>query len=345
MKSFKLIIIILVIFLKTGNVLSNDSLFNVNNIKIPNKLSSSNEILANKAIEKAYEELIERVLLQEDFPKLKKLPFNEIKELVSYYQILEDKNNIKIFNIFFDKDKFHNLFFRYSVSYSDVVSNELYLLPILKEDDQLYIYSKNYFYKNWNKKEEEENQIVEFILPLENIEIIEKINLSKNNFFELKLKEIFKEYSYKNLALVLIEGNNSKQKKIFLKLKINGKDISKTLVIKNTFSSLSEFSENIILIIKKEIVNIIKSRNLIDIRTPSFINVKFKLNKKNNLVELNKRIKNIDLIENIYVQKLNNQNVFLKIKYLGNINKIIEQLKNEKIILNSSGDQWNLRLI
>ena len=345
MKSFKLIIIILVIFLKTGNVLSNDSLFNVNNIKIPNKLSSSNEILANKAIEKAYEELIERVLLQEDFPKLKKLPFNEIKELVSYYQILEDKNNIKIFNIFFDKDKFHNLFFRYSISYSDVVSNELYLLPILKEDDQLYIYSKNYFYKNWNKKEEEENQIVEFILPLENIEIIQKINLSKNNFFELKLKEIFKEYSYKNLALVLIEGNNSKQKKIFLKLKINGKDISKTLVIKNTFSSLSEFSENIILIIKKEIVNIIKSRNLIDIRTPSFINVKFKLNKKNNLVELNKRIKNIDLIENIYVQKLNNQNVFLKIKYLGNINKIIEQLKNEKIILNSSGDQWNLRLI
>ena len=149
MKSFKLIIIILVIFLKTGNVLSNDSLFNVNNIKIPNKLSSSNEILANKAIEKAYEELIERVLLQEDFPKLKKLPFNEIKELVSYYQILEDKNNIKIFNIFFDKDKFHNLFFRYSISYSDVVSNELYLLPILKEDDQLYIYSKNYFYKNW----------------------------------------------------------------------------------------------------------------------------------------------------------------------------------------------------
>ena len=130
-----------------------------------------------------------------------------------------------------------------------------------------------------------------------------------------------------------------------MKLKINGKDISKTLVIKNTFSSLSEFSENIILIIKKEIVNIIKSRNLIDIRTPSFINVKFKLNKKNNLVELNKRIKNIDLIENIYVQKLNNQNVFLKIKYLGNINKIIEQLKNEKIILNSSGDQWNLRLI
>ena len=32
----------------------------------------------------------------------------------------------------------------------------------------------------------------------------------------------------------------------------------------------------------------------------SFINIKFQLNKKNNLVELDKRIKNIDLIENIF---------------------------------------------
>ena len=38
MKSFKLIIFILMIFLKTGNVLSNDNIFNVNNIKISNKI-------------------------------------------------------------------------------------------------------------------------------------------------------------------------------------------------------------------------------------------------------------------------------------------------------------------
>ena len=44
---------------------------------------------------------------------------------------------------------------------------------------------------------------------------------------------------------------------------------------------------------KKELIDLVKSKNLIDIRTPSFLNVRLNLNKKSNLVELNKRIKNI----------------------------------------------------
>ena len=50
MKSFKLIIFILVIFLKTGNVLSDDNIFNVNNIKISNKKFNKKDQSANQAI-------------------------------------------------------------------------------------------------------------------------------------------------------------------------------------------------------------------------------------------------------------------------------------------------------
>ena len=51
MKSLKLIIIILIIFLKTGNVLSENKLFNVNNIEIVKKdrKIKINEVLANQA--------------------------------------------------------------------------------------------------------------------------------------------------------------------------------------------------------------------------------------------------------------------------------------------------------
>ncbi|MDC0488989.1 hypothetical protein OAN29_02380, partial [Pelagibacteraceae bacterium] len=66
---------------------------------------------------------------------------------------------------------------------------------------------------------------------------------------------------------------------------------------------------------------------------------------KNSLVEFNKRLKKIDLIENIYVQELNNKNVFLKIKYLGKLEKIIKQLNDQKIILKLIGDQWSLKII
>ena len=144
MKSFKYSLIILVIFLKTGNVLSEKNLFNVNNIEINNQLSSNNEILANKAIKKAFQNLIERLILDKDIATLEGLKFNQIKELVAYYQILEktneEKDQVKSFNIFFDKDKLHDLFYQKGILYSDISKNELYLLPILKKDNQFFIY-------------------------------------------------------------------------------------------------------------------------------------------------------------------------------------------------------------
>ena len=89
----------------------------------------------------------------------------------------------------------------------------------------------------------------------------------------------------------------------------------------------------------------VKSQNLIDIRTPSFINIKFFMDKKNNLVELDNRIKKIDLIENLYFLEINRKYVILKIKYLGKINKIINQLKLQNILLEFKNDQWSLEII
>ena len=51
------------------------------------------------------------------------------------------------------------------------------------------------------------------------------------------------------------------------------------------------FYEKIIIDFKKELINLVKAENLIDIRTPSFLNVKLNLNKKSNLVELNLKLK------------------------------------------------------
>ncbi len=347
MKSFNYIII-LVIFLKTGNVLSDNNLFNVNNIEITNKSSSNNEIFANQAIKQGFNELIERVLLKEDMAKVKNQEFKIIKNLVSYYQIVDEQNDskekTKKFNIFFDKDKLHNLFFSKGISYSDILKNELYLLPILKKQNQLFIYTQNYFYENWNKINEDE--ILDFNLPLENIETIQKINIHRNSLLDLDLRDLFLEYTKKNLALVLINDTNSAEEKIFLKTIIMGKLISKNLLVKRSNLSEEEFYENIIKRIKKEIIDLAKSQNLIDISTPSFINTKFNLDKKNNnLVELRKRINKIDLIENIYVQEFNKDYVLLKIKYLGKIDKIIDQLRDQKILLQLSQDLWSLKII
>ena len=348
MKFLKLMIFILVIFSKTGNVLSENRLFDVNNIKIVNTPSKNINNLTSQAMKKGFSVLIERILLKEDKKRLDDLNLSDIEELVAYYQTFDEvddlNKSIKVFNIFFDKNKIHNLFYKRNILYSNLIKSEFYLLPIFKKDEELNIYTKNFFYDRWNKVSFE-SQIVDFILPIENIEIIQKVNKSKGNLEDLNLVNLFSEYSNKNLGIVLITENNSKIKKVFLKTNILGKKINKSLEIKDYKLEKNELHEKIIINIKNELVNIVKSQNLIDIRTPSFLNAKFKINKKNSLVELKKKVEQIDLVEKIFIQEFNNEFVVLKIKFLGKVNNIINELKKEKINLRLNGEEWSLNII
>ena len=348
MKLYKFIILILVIFIKTGNVLSEGSIFNVNNIKITKKTNTSNTDIVNQAINKAYKKLIDRILLIEDKEKIINMDFEKIKELVSYYQVISNEDNTKnedtvIFNIFFDKDKLHNLFYEKNISYSEITDKEFYLLPVLSSNDQYFIFNQNFFYDKWN--DFEENDLVEFILPFENIEIIQKINLNKNNLFDMEINSLFLEYSKKNQALILIEDKKGSIEKVFLRANISGKKINKNLLLKNNFQKKEKNYREIIRRTRNEIVDLVKSQNLIDIKTPSFLNIKLIIDKNNNLAELNKRLNNIDLVDDLYVQEFNSEYVFLKIKYLGKLEKIKNELKREKIILKQKNDEWSIKII
>ena len=128
MKLLKQIIIILIVFFKTGNLLSENNLFNVNNILINKKDNSSNNQLANKAIKKAFDQLSKRILLKKDIQKISDLNYLNIRELVTYYNISKksDNDNV-IFNVTFDKNKIHNLFYNRGILYSDIIDKDFYI--------------------------------------------------------------------------------------------------------------------------------------------------------------------------------------------------------------------------
>ena len=346
MKLFLLIILILVIFFKTGNLLSDNSLFNVNNISLEKKENFSVKNLADEAIKEAFKQLTNKILLTEDIKQVTNLKFSDIKELVKYYNIVKnpEKENNKInFSVTFDKDKIHDLFYKKKISYSDITDKEFYILPILLSENEIFVFSNNYYYENWNKNDNHE--LIEFILPTENIEIIQIINQSRDNLLQLELNSLFKEYLNQNIALILIDKKDTTEKKIYIKTAIYNKFISKSLTIKKNDLEKIELNEKVIFEIKKEIINLTKSQNLIDISTPSFLNVKLDLNQKNNLALLKSRIKNVDLIENIFVQEFNKESVNLKIKYLGKLDKIINQLKKENINLKLVNDYWIINIL
>ena len=161
----------------------------------------------------------------------------------------------------------------------------------------------------------------------------------------MNVPEFFKEYEIENIVFANIEVSENNAE-IFLNTRIEGKKINKRLSVNEKINlSEKEFNNKIILEINNLIKDLIKSENLIDVRTPSFLNVKIALNKKNNLVELNARLQKIDLIDDFYVQQLNKDFVLVKIKYLGKIKKIINKLKDQNMNLRLIEGEWQLKII
>ncbi len=346
MKFFFNIICILIIFFKTGNVLSDTAIFNVNNIKIDKEYSKNKEKLANEAFQKGFDSLINRLLLKKDYDKLQDTKLSEIKKLISYYQITESpENNDKYINvnIFFNKNNIHNFFYDQNILYSDIINTEAIFFPLLIRDKNQFIYSKNYFLENWKKNEDDE-KIIQYTLPLESIESIQIIKKYEDDIFKLSTSEFFKEYDIENKIFAIIEKDDNKSK-IFLKTQISDKKINKTLIINNSSANPKEFNDLIIFEIKKTITEAIKSQNLIDVRTPSFINFKINLKNEGNLETLNTRLDDIDLISNFYVQELNKDYAVIKIRYFGRITKIIKKLKDKKMNLRQEADGWVLNII
>ena len=348
MKFYKLILFILIVFFKTETLFSEKNLFNVNNIELKKSDNLTNNVLADKAIKKGFDQLIEKILLKEDRNKLTDLNFVSIKQLVIYYQVSnildqESKEQLVNFSITFDKDKIHNLFYKRGISYSEVSDKDLYILPIHIKENEIFVFNNNFFYENWNKIYND--NLIEFILPLEKIEIIQNINENKNNLINLNISELFQEYTTKNLALILIEDNTNGNQKIYIKSIIQNKKISKNINLKKLNLSTKSFNEKIIKETKKELIDLVKSKNLIDIRTPSFLNVRLNVSKNSNLVELNSRIKNIDSVEKVYVQDFNMNYMNLRIKYLGKLEKLISLLKVENIDLQQINDQWIIKTL
>jgi len=347
MKNLIFICSILIILFKTETVLSDNNIFNVNNIEISKETSKNKEKLISDAFKKAFDELINRLLLEEDYKRISKTNLEQIRKLISYYQIIsedenKENNNVKI-NVFFDKDKMHDFFYGKNILYSDIINTEVILFPLLKKEDQYFIYTQNYFYENWN--EEKSDNLIQYILTTENIENIQRINLNKDNIYKIEVSDFFKEHETDNIVFANIEVKKDTAE-VFLNTRIEGKKINKNLSIKNKENlNKKEFYREIIFEINNIIRDLIKSQNLIDVRTPSFLNVEIKLNKKSNLVEFSNRLNKIDLIDNFYVQKLNKDYVLVKIKYLGKINKIINKLKDQNINLKMIAGQWQLTII
>ena len=355
MKFFFFICCIVLFISKTENVFSNNLIYDVNNVEINGKINSNSakRKLTELAFEKAFIIFIDKVLLKEDALRLYKTKSKTIQDLVLTYQIIKnrknnDNNDNFIFNIKFDPQKTNQFLAKKNISYADISNISLTLLPILIKDEEIFLYEENFFYKNWNKSKEvrkkKNDKFIRYDLVLENIEDLEYINSVKENINLIDIKKInsFKENKNYILLITYFAGEKFKA---FIKTSIKDKNIKKNIDLNFYPKDEKKSYEEAITVLKKEINQIWKQQNLIDVSTPSFLDFFLEIKKIDDYLKLKSILDNIDIVENHSVLQMTNKYFKIRIKYNGKLNKIKNKLLEQKIKIKIIDNVWNLKLI
>jgi hypothetical protein len=352
MKFFFCIFCILLFISKTENVFSNNLIYDVNNVEIKARITNSfsNKKIIESAFEKAFIIFIGKTLLKEDVLGLYKTSLKTIKDLVSTYQIVEnqkDNNNVNLttLNVQFDSKKINNFLAERGISYADISNISLTLLPILIKGTDMFLYEENFFYKNWikpkNRKINTNDNLISYNLALENIEDLEYLNKNKKNIDLIDIKKITSFNEDANHVLLIIYPTEDKLK-AFIKTTIKNKNIDRNIDLNFYPNNESKSYEEAITILKKEINQIWKEQNLVDVNAPSFLDFFLETKDIDDYLELKSILDSIDVVESHSVLIMTHKYSKIRIKYRGKINKIKDKLTEQKINIQITDNVWKL---
>jgi hypothetical protein len=350
MNKFFYIFCIIVFLFKTQTVFSSNSIYDVNNIEVSGRFNNDldKKKLIQSAFKKAFLTFVNKSLLKRDALNLNKTKINIIEDLVFAYQIIKDENKQKkertlTINIKFDQKKISSFLAERGVSYADVSNISLTLLPVFIKDKEVLMFGENFFYDNWLKTDIERENVndilISYNLALENIEDLQYINSNKENLELIDLKKLTSLNDGNNYAFLIIYFTEN-EFRAYVKTAIENKEIDKSFNLKIDLQDETKTYEGAIMTIKEEISQIWKGQNLIDVNTPSFLNIFLDIKQTNDYLKLSTIFDSIDLIENYTVLEMTNKSLKVGLKYKGKINRLREKLLEKKINIKIINDIW-----
>jgi len=326
--------------------LAEENVFVIKNIKVNGivDLNFTRDKYINKAFLKSFDLLMSKILLSKDILKFKNLKLSEIKKLTKNFQILSEnykKDEYEaIYRIVYDHQKIKNLLIKKNIPYSQPKNISVIFLPILFINDELISFNKNFFYNNWENIDIK-NDAINFILPIEDLDDISKLEAIKNNFENFNILSLVNKYDVKNYVFSLIDFNNKKLN-IHIKTSFDNNKISKNVNYKldsiDNVDQLNKIAEDL----KMEITDIWKKTNIINLLMPLSINIKFQHKNLIDLDKLKSSFKNISIVKNYNLEEININYSYFKIYYYGNPKKLKRELTNFGYNLRDDQGQWEL---
>ena len=325
-----------------------ENIFTINNVKVKGTidLNFSRDKYLNKAFTKSFDILTTKILLSRDLVKVDDVKLKQIKKMISSFQILEEsyrKNEYKAsFKIFYNDIKVKKFLGEKNISFSQPENISAVFFPVFFINNEIQNFDENPFYKRWNEIKIE-NELINFILPLEDLEDISKIIEMKEKIEEINVNDLVNKYDIKNYVFALIDYQGSKLN-IHLKTNFNNNKINKNISFNVKNINDKSLLDPILRDLKLKINDLWKEENLINIFMPLSIKIKFQHTNINDLDRLRKIFYKISIIDDYTLEQFNINNSFFKIYYYGNPKKLKSELLKLGYQLKNEQGFWQLYL-
>ena len=347
-KKYFFIVLTTSIFLLTSfsESLSEENIFIIDDVEVEGEvdLNFSRDQYIDKAFLQSFHILISRILLTKDLDKISNIKLKKIKNLINSFQILEENyksNRYKaVFKIFYNDIKVKKLLGKKNISFSEPKKISAVFFPILFVNEELQNFNESFFYEKWTTVKIK-NELINFILPLEDLDDIAQIQEMKNNIEELNVDDLVNKYNIKNYVFTLMNHQNN-QLNVYLKTNFNNNKISKNLFYELKDATDQPKLKFILKDLKKKITDIWRAENVINLSTPLLIGIKFQHMNLKNLNKLKNTLYEISLIENYSLEELNINNSFFKIFYYGDPKKFKTELSKFGYQLIDKQSHWEI---
>ncbi len=320
--------------------------FEIENIDIsrPFEINFNKNEVIDEGFKRAFFELISIIVNSSDKKKINKTKLNEIKGMIESFTIKEEKfiNEIYYVNlgVSFNKKKIFNYLEKKNIFPSVPIKKKFLFIPIIIDERKkdLLIFNNNQVYNKWNENLKK-TYLIEYILPTEDLEDLDKIKKNYENIEEYDFKEIISKYNLNHSIITLIFMND-KGMRVLSRIS-NGNNV----ILNNQSYSYNDISnteqvKSLIIDLKLIYEDYWKKKNQIN------TSIKFPLSIKvanNELIKnFENDLNNVDLIYDFYITKFNKNFTYYQIIFNDSPNIFLEIMREKNYNFDTQNRTWLL---
>ena len=347
-KNITILIITLLILFQSTNVGSEENYFQIKNFEIQEKIeiNFSREKIIEESLKKTFNQLLKQILLSKDIGYIKKVKLADIKSLIKSFELYEESfagNEYSAkFNIYFDKDKIGLFLAKNNLVFSAPKNVSLMFFPIILDKGKIFLFEDNIIYQNFYEYAKKEKNIINYIIPISEIDELQIIKKNKNEIENFDFKYLAEKYNVENYTIAIVNLKNKKST-VLLKTYFGKKKFVKTMDY--NFSDLNNQSNllNITSDIRKNILDNWKDINSINLYQPVIINFKFVHQNIKELNNLEQALEKINIITEYSILEHDKENTTFKIAYLGNPKRLSQELLDLDYELVDMQGSWAIK--